>query len=178
VQQPSLVFVHDAWPGRVVMQLAVAGMRLDEAETAMRQNSTCRLQHLVDAIHAGDTASVRRMRAALDMVPRATRLPETVQIAPGDFVRFVRGEPITPLCQRHMRSDQAGILDVTPLLWQGDLPGQKGRGALFVRDLGPERNAELIRRYPQRTPLVYATPSPQSQPVLWSYDAGMRRLWQ
>jgi hypothetical protein len=177
VREPSLVFVHDSWPGRVVMQLATAGMRLDETETAMRQNSTCRLQHLVDAIHAGDSAGARRLRAGLDLVPRATRLPTPVLIAPGDVMRVVPGDPITAQCLRHIRSDSTGILDLTPLLWRGDLPDGPERGALFVRDLGPERNAELIRRYPRRKPLVYALASPRGHPALYSYEEGMRRLW-
>ena len=170
---PALVFVHDAWSARVGMTLAARGMRLDLVETLLRQNPTCRIQQLARA----SDQELAPMLARLDTVPRADRLPQRIEIAPGDAFRAAPGEPLIPACEREILSDTAGILDLAPLLWQGDLLEGALRGALFVRDLGPERNRVMIDRHPRRTPWLYATRTSEGDPVLLPYDEGMRRLW-
>ncbi|MGH7553860.1 MAG: hypothetical protein ACREMQ_12615, partial [Longimicrobiales bacterium] len=174
---PSLIFVHDAWKGRLAMRLAVSGMPLDSVETAIRQNSTCTLQTLADALVSTNSAMRRAAVAQLDMKPRATNLPPTIDLAPGDKIRVQPGEVLTPQCLREARSDTRGILDVAPLVWQGDLPGVPGNGPLFVRDLGPEENARVIAAMPERTPYLYFLPTPASQPTLLPYHRGIAMLW-
>lgn len=61
-------------------------------------------------------------------------------------------------CAREARSDRRGWLGLTELLWQGDLPGLPPGGAMWVRDLGPEANATLLSRYPERVPLLLLPP--------------------
>jgi len=78
---------------------------------------------------------------------------------------------------RQVWADRLGIVDVAPLLWQGDLPGLPGRGAMFVRDLGPELNAELLAAYPDRRPFMLFTPAPDEPPALLPYEEGVRRIW-
>jgi hypothetical protein len=68
-------------------------------------------------------------------------------------------------------------VDVGPLLWQGDLPGIGGDGAMFVRDMGPEANARLIQKYPDRVPLVLLRLRDDQPPTLVAYDDGMKVLW-
>ncbi len=173
---PAIVFVHDAWMARAGMTLAAHGYRLDTVETLLRQNSTCAVQQLADFESNGDTANARSLLARLDTIPRATRLPRTVEIAPGDPIRMQPGETLTPYCLTHARSDSAGILDVAPLTWRGDLPGSEPRGILYVRDLGPARNAVLIAQHPERTPYLYSARG-RSDATLYPYAEGMQRLW-
>jgi hypothetical protein len=84
-------------------------------------------------------------------------------------------------CRREQAADARGAVGLTSLLWQGDLPGLPGRGVLWARDLGPEMNARLIDRYPERTPLVLLPPGPDAVPggswPLVSYEEGMAILW-
>ncbi|HEX6135813.1 MAG TPA: hypothetical protein VFZ24_17700 [Longimicrobiales bacterium] len=174
LESPALVFVHDAWTGRVAMTLAAAGYRLDQVETLVRQNSTCALHHF--AVQTGGHERPAVLPAALDTVPRPDRLPLLVEIAPGDRIRAWPDEQLTPECSRQARSDRFGILDLAPLAWQGDLPLSTPRGALFVRDLGPERNAELIAAHPDRTPWLYAMTA-GGAPRLLPYAEGMSLLW-
>jgi hypothetical protein len=84
----------------------------------------------------------------------------------------------TAECVWHARSDARGILGVTPFLGRGDLPWTGGKGALFVQDLGPERNAALLALHPERQPYVYMMPDPEATlPVLLPYDQAMAQLW-
>jgi hypothetical protein len=159
------------------MRLAVSGMPLDSVETAIRQNTTCTIQTLAEDLVSADPARRRGALAKLDMEPRATNLPPTIDLAPGDKMRVKLGEVLTAQCVREARSDTRGILDIAPLMWQGDLPGVPGNGPLFVRDLGPEANARVIEAMPERTPYLYFLPTPVSQPTLLPYYRGIAVLW-
>lgn len=162
----GLVFVHEGWAARLSMRLAAAGMRLDSVETALRVNPTCAVEQFAD--HSGSSA--------LDFQRRATALPPQVQVLPGVRARVRPGEVLTPVCLREARADRFGALDLAPLLWLGDLPGLPGDGVMFVRDLGPQANARLRARYPDRRPLLLL-PSHGAQATLVPYAAGMQRLW-
>jgi hypothetical protein len=177
---PALVFVHDAWTGRIAMTLATHGYRFDVVETLLRQNSTCRVHHLAEAVVARDTAAERSLLAALNSDPRASGLPVQVSIAPGNKIRVEADEPLTPACMQQARSDARGILDIAPLLWRGELPSgaEAGTGTLYVRDLGPVRNRALLEQHPHRQHLVYMLPHVHAQePVVLPYDDGMQLLW-
>jgi len=83
-----------------------------------------------------------------------------------------------PLCQREQASDRLGMLGLPSLLWMGDLPGLPPKGALWVRDLGPERDHDLIVRYPKRVPL-FAVP-PATRGGDWHavpYEQGVTQVW-
>ncbi len=177
VDGPSLVFVHDAWIGRLGMRLAVAGMSLDSVETMVRQNPTCLVHAHMDNLVSRDPARRARALARLDMSPRAEAMPLELEVAPGDKVRVRRGEVLAGECLREARSDARGILDIAPFIWQADIPGVAGDGALFVRDLGPRANERLIAAMPERTPYVWYLDSPDADPRLVTYAAGMRAIW-
>lgn len=178
VAGPSLIFVHDGWTARLAMQLAAAGMRLDSVETVLRQNPTCEVQALVDAIVAGDAGARAARLAELDLEPRAHTLPPVLTIATGSTIRIDPVVPPTPACVRQAMADRNGILDLAPLAWLGDVPGGPVRGALYVRDLGPARNAALLGQLEERTPYVLYTPADGALPVLAPYAEGMARLWE
>jgi hypothetical protein len=173
--EPSLVFVHDAWSARLGMTLAARGMRLDSVETLIRQNPTCRVQDVVETQQqAGDWRAVLN---TLDFQPRATDLPATAWVSAGNKMRLSPDGRLSDSCAREIFADRFGILDIAPLTWQGDLPGGPARGPLYVRDLGPERNAQLIAALPERVPVVLMTPRDDADPVLRPYDEAMRLLW-
>jgi len=175
-ERPSLVFVHGAWTGRVAMRLVANGMRLDSLEAAMRQNATCDT-HRYALWYSGAVGDRAPEAPPLDfsVVPRDP--PPQVRIASGDDIRARPGVPLSRECLREVASDTLGIVDVGPLLWQGDLPGLGGEGRMFVRDMGPERNARLIQKYPDREPLVLLRPRDDQAPRLVPYAEGMKFLW-
>jgi hypothetical protein len=168
---PALVFVHGGWTSRLVMRLAAAGMRLDSVETAIRQNSTCAVHEYASAREAGSALP------ALDLSPRAFPLPQAVTISEGNRIRVLPGEKLSGECARQAAADRLGTLDVTPLLWRGDLPGLAGEGTMFVRDLGPAMNLSMIAAHPERQPYVLMATGTDSGPELTTYAAGMERLW-
>lgn len=174
---PALVFVHDAWPGRIAMTLAARGFRLDQVETLLRQNATCAVDALAAAAAGGDTARVRAIWATMDTVPRAHDLPARAAVAPGYLIRVLPGEVPTPDCLRQARSDRFGVVDLAPFTWRGDLPGGAARGTLYLRDLGPERNAVAVALHPRRELWVHAFVDPSAAPVLLPYEEAMRLLW-
>ena len=169
--RPSLVFVHGAWTGRVVSRLAARGMRVDSLEAVMRQNTTC------DSHNYALPVSGRGERPPIDFSIVPVDPPPLMTIAAGDEIRVRSGQRMSVECLREIASDTLGIVDVGPLLWQGDLPGLGGNGAMFVRDLGPEANARLIERYPERIPSVLLRPRDDAAPQLVPYAEGMKRLW-
>lgn len=172
----SLVFVHGAWPSRIVMRLAAAGMRLDSIDTAMRHNPTCDVDVFSRIYAERSTQHFERELPRLDFdveVPR--ELPyESVR---GEYTFRPGTGPMSALCARELHADRLGTLDVSPMLWQVRVPGLQSGGAMVVRDMGPAENAELIGAYPELMPLMYYRPSPEGPPVLAPYAEGARQLW-
>ncbi len=175
-KRPSLVFVHGAWTGRIATRLIAHGLRLDSLEVAMRYNPTCDV-HFFALWYAADPATRSPTPPPLDFNFARRREVPKIAIANGDDIRAQPRAPIAPVCLRQVASDTLGIVEMAGMLWQADLPGSSGPGALVVRDMGPEFNAGLIARYPTRTPLVFYRPVKEGPPVLAPYDAGMRALW-
>lgn len=85
---------------------------------------------------------------------------------------------VTEECARQSAADRLGTLSIAPLVWQGDLPGLEGSGAMWVRNLGPEANVELLRLYPGRRPLALVPPLDASGSwTLRPYAEGMSVFW-
>ena len=173
--RPSLVFVHGAWTGRVASRLLAQGMRLDSLEASLRQNTTCDSDRY--ARWYSTPAAERGPAPPLDfsIVPRDP--PPLMRIAEEDEIRVRPGVQLSPECLREVASDTLGIVDVGPLLWQGDLPGLETKGRMFVRDMGPEANARLISKYPERVPLMLLRLRDDQPPTLVPYEDGVRALW-
>ncbi len=169
---PALVFVHGGWTSRVAMRLAAAGMRLDSVETALRQNTTCAVEQWVTAREAGAPGP-----PPLDFVPRASSLPAAVEISPGNRIRTRPGEAMPAVCAREIAADLDGVIDVATLFWRGDLPGRPGHGIVWVRDLGPERNARLLERFRDRQAWFLVPSAADGKPALLPYDEGVARTW-
>jgi hypothetical protein len=174
-RQPSLIFVHGGWTGRVAMRLVAHGMRLDSLETAMRENPTCDTHHF--ALWYAQNSSTRPQPSPPMHFDFGHPATPRFRIADGDEIRVEPGARMPPECLRQVASDTLGIVEVAPLLWQGDLPGTDGPGAMFVRDMGPEINSRLIFRYPRRVPLVLYRPTKEGPTALATYVVGMRALW-
>jgi hypothetical protein len=169
--EPALVFVHGGWTSRIGMKLAAGGMRLDSVETALRQNPTCDVHSFAESFASGAKASVR-----LDFKPRATNLPPLAEISPGNRIRVAPNRPLDASCTAQVRADLAGVIDVTPFVWQGDLPGSAPAGAMFVRDMGPEANRKLITANSTRRPMMLL---PDGDSVrLVPYSIAERAIWE
>ena len=173
---PSLVFVHGAWGGRVAMRLVAHGLRLDSLEVAMRYNSTCDV-HNFAGWYADDPARRTSDHPPIDFDFHLHTEPPKLRIADGDDIRARPGAPMPQNCLREIASDTLGIVEMAPLVWQGDLPGGKDQGAMIVRDMGPEANARLISRYPDRVPAVFYRAVKEGPPKLVPYAIGMSALW-
>lgn len=172
VSGPALVFVHGGWTGRIGMRLAAAGLRLDSLETALRLNPTCDVHHAAQRYPSAAEAGFD-----LDFAARSEELRPRIETARGNFIRVREGDGLTAECLREAASDTLGIVDIAPLVWQGDLPGEPARGAMIVRDMGPEANAALIAAHPGRTPLMFLRLSDDSAPALLPYEKGVSILW-
>jgi hypothetical protein len=173
---PSLVFVHGAWSGRVAMRLLAHGLRLDSLEIAMRYNTTCDAYRFAQW-YTGNSGIAATNQPPIDFSFHPHPELPKMRIAYDDDIRLRPGVPMTPSCLREVASDTLGIVDISPFVWQGDLPGANGHGAMIVRDMGPEENARLIARYPERVPAVFYRPTKEGPPRLVPYVVGMTALW-
>lgn len=169
---PALVFVHGGWTSRIAMRLAAAGMRLDSLETALRLNPTCEVHQLARRYPEGGGAA-----PDLDFSPRSGELRPRIETARGNYIRVREGGKLSPECQREAVSDTLGIADIAPLVWQGDLPGNAGTGALILRDMGPAANAAVIAAHPGRVPFMLLRRSNDEAPTLVPYAEGVAALW-
>lgn len=175
---PSLIFVHGAWSGRVVMRLIANGLRLDSLDIGIRQNTTCEFQEFANWYAAAKAGRITP-RPDVGFDPASRKRPVQFLIAEEDAIRANPGQPISRDCVREIASDSAGIIDISSFLWQTDLPGLPGDGTMIVRDMGPEANARLIAHYPHRTPMFfYRAEGGDKGPQLVSYAEGLRRLWR
>jgi hypothetical protein len=174
---PTLVFVHDSWSGRIVAKLLGSRMRADSASVALSRNSTCRLHEFAAAYYGQMRAGTESALPTLEFGFRATDGSEPSTLPTGVVVRVRPGEELTQECQIEAESDRGGTVPLMPLLWQGDLPGIPGNGAMFVRDLGPEANARLIERFPRRRAGVLYRRIEDGLPILVPYSEGMEALW-
>ena len=96
-------------------------------------------------------------------------------MSPGNRIRMAPDEVLDGDCFMQVRADQAGVIDVTPLVWQGDLPGTKAHGALFVRDMGPRANQRLIAQHEDRRAMMLI---PHADSVaLVPYTIAERAIW-
>lgn len=142
---PTLMFVHGGWTSRIAMSLAGHGMRLDSVETALRQNSTCAVHHFAQAYAAKKPATIK-----LDFNASAGLAMRSTEVSPGNRIRVAQGERIDADCAAEISSDSASVVDVTPYIWQGDLPGLGTGGALWVRDMGAAADSALAHRMRDR----------------------------
>jgi hypothetical protein len=174
--RPSLVFVHGGWPTRIAIRLTAHGLRGDSLEAAMALNSTCEV-HDFAGWYAARPAERTPNAPPLNFDFSAANKTQKIDIAQGDQIRFYQGRPLSRTCQRQVASDTLGIIDISPLVWQSDLPALDGTGAMVVRDMGPEENAKLIARYPGRVPMMLFRAEREGQPTLAPYEIGIKTLW-
>lgn len=78
---------------------------------------------------------------------------------------------------RELEADRFGAVALAPLLWQGDLPEAESGKPLFVRDLGPETNAEIRRLFSGRRAFLFSPLRAGADPEIVPYEEGMRVLW-
>jgi len=173
---PALVFVHGGWPTRLAMRLIARGMRQDSVEAALALNSTCDVQQFTDWYTAAPGARAGDP-PAMNFDFSSGERPARMEIVRGDEIRYFESRPFPRACLPQVVSDTVGIIDTAPLMWQADLPGLPGRGTMVVRDLGPARNAALIARYPDRTPMVLLRREKEGRVETVSYAEGMKLLW-
>jgi hypothetical protein len=181
---PSLIFVHGGWPTRIAMRLTSHGMRGDSLEAAMALNPTCDVQTYANwyAASPRDRATAAR---ALNFDFATSARPQKIEIAQGDEIRYDPARPLPRPCLDQVASDTLGIIDISPLVWQGALPGlsggqreTEGEGeAMIVRDMGPAENAKLIARYSDRTPMMLLRRAKEGPPELVPYATGIKILW-
>lgn len=173
---PSLVFVHGGWPTRIAMRLIAHGLRGDSLEAALALNATCDVHNFANwyATNPGDRSG---SAPPLNFDFAGPNKTQTIRIAQGDEIRYEEGRPFVRSCLRQVASDSLGIIDISPLIWQSDLPGLDGTGAMIVRDMGPEDNARIVARYPGRVPMMLFRPEKEGPPKLVPYAVGIKSLW-
>lgn len=176
-EQPgrSLVFVHGSWTGRIGARLAARGMRLDSLETALHRNATCDVHHY--ARRYPEQPDAPTFQQPLDFTPQSGSFEQRILISTGNLIRVRPGQGLSADCHREAVADTLGIVDIAPLVWQGDIAGEAGTGRMIVRDMGPEANAALIAAHPDRVPMMFMRRTDENPPVLVPYDTAVLTLW-
>ena len=174
VPADALVFVHDTWESRLSARLAALGARDDQIRIVRASRSTCDLQLTLDALGGAglDGPWVERLVAE----PPEPGLSQRVMPS-GSRIATRPGEELTGVCQQEAVSDFNGVAGLPQRLWLGDLPAHERGRPMYVRDLGPERNRELLERWPERRAYLLVPTAPARLPDLLPYEEGMSRLW-
>ncbi len=176
VDRPALVFVHGSWEERLGARLSALGVRLDSVRLALRHNSSCRMELSLAALEGGANARPGEPGGiTLDFEGHGGPQLRELRMPSGSVVRTYEGETLDPRCERQAASDFQGIVDLVPLIWQGDLPGLGTTGAMFVRDFGPERNARLLEEFPGREPKLLTRTGAGIR--LMPYEEAISGLW-
>jgi len=173
---PALVFVHGGWSTRIAMRLTAHGFRGDSLEAALALNPTCDANAFANW-YSSSSSQRRASPPPLNFDFAVASRPQKIVIAQGDEIRYRQGQPLSGPCLAQVASDTLGIIDISPLSWQSDLPALGTTGAMVVRDMGPAENAKLIARYPARVPMMLLRREKEGFPELVPYDAGVRILW-
>ena len=179
-EQAAIVFVHTSWNERTSSTLQGAGgMRQDSIITALRRNTSCELHRYTlareELVRHGRTVALPQVD--LEQIPGTHADIEVPPLRAGSTVRVRRGEEFPDACLRQLASDRLGTVALAPLVWQGDLPGIEEGRPLYVRDLGPDRNALLLELYPDRAAFVFTPTASDGPPALVPYGDAMELLW-
>ena len=116
------------------MRLLAHGLRLDSLEVAMRYNTTCDVDNFAQW-YAQDPAKRTGNQPPMDFNFKLHDELPKFRIADSDDIRAQPGATMPGNCLRQLASDTLGIVEISPLLWRGDLPGEKGQGVMLVRDI-------------------------------------------
>lgn len=155
----SLVFVKVSWGSRLIGRLWGWGMSAPVTEQAYRAVDGCRLQGALDradslAAAGLDSALVREQMQGQVRRWVESDLPVVRGLLPDASVRVDTSAALAGRCRREAGYDASGFTSYGALMWRDD-PWLE-HGALFARDLGPERDRRLLGRYPNRRAYVYA----------------------
>jgi hypothetical protein len=160
--QDALVFVKVGWGSRLVARLAAWGVPAPAIEEIFRLVDGCSIQLALD--EADSVAAEREtsevaleLRARLDSL-RARALPVARDMLADPSVRVDTTRAMPAPCHREVERDETGYTVYETLIWRND-PWLRD-GVIYARDLGPEKNASLIRRYPARELFLYTRTSP------------------
>jgi hypothetical protein len=198
----SLVLVRGSWISRINADMISHGVPQIVMETALRQNSTCLVHEHRMAFHRGEGAFApyrdlegwgergvpeRVARDGfpgdlppLDLIRRPPPYANLTvgEVGQGSMVWYYPEERLTDACVREIVSEErGGRIDAGFLLWLGDLPGIERGRTMYAREMGPEANARLLERYPDREAYVLLTTSAGAEPVLMPYDQAMAHIW-
>lgn len=141
----------------------------------MALNATCDVQTFANwyALPSRESAAGPPLNFDFSAAAR----PQTIEIAQGDAIRYYQNRPLSQSCLAQVASDTLGIIDIAPLVWQHDMAGLDGTGAMIVRDMGPAENARMIARHVDRVPMILLRRVKEGVPELLPYDVGIKMLW-
>lgn len=173
VESDAIVFLPATWETRIVSRLRALDVDPVVAETALRQNPTCLVHQWAEALESGEPPAM-----TLDLDRRSFEFLPRAEVGPGVRIRVDPQAPFPDECRREVEADRFGGFDPSLLFWLADLPGIEKGAPLLVRDLGPERNEEILRRYPGRSAWMWGPVDEGGELRLVPYEEGMRVRWQ
>ncbi len=159
--EDALVFVKVGWGNRLLARLAAWGVPAPVTEKTFRLVDGCSIQQALD--EADSLAALQEeseVAAHLQAVLEAEveRAPPVVRDLLADpSVRVDTTRALRAACYREAQRDESGYTVYETLAWRND-PWLRD-GVIYARDMGPEKNARLIDRYPERELLLYTRTS-------------------
>ncbi len=199
----SLVLVRGSWISRINADMISHGVPQIVMETALRQNSTCLVHEHRRAFHRGEGAfsPYRGLEGwgernvpeevtrgvfpgdlpPLDLIRRPPPYRNLIrgEVGQGSPIWYHPDERLTDDCIREIESEErGGRIDAGFLLWLGELPEIERGRTMYAREMGPDANARLLERYPERGAWVLLTRELGAEPELVPYDEAMALVWE
>ncbi len=179
----TIVFLPATWESRIASRLSALGVEPVVVETALRQNPTCLVHQWAEALESARAPTLDPKEAPdvaapdLDLERRSFEFLPRMEVGPGSLIRLDPHAPFPDQCRREVEADRFGGMDPFLFFWLGDLPGIEEGAPLLVRDLGPERNEEILRRYPERSAWMWGPLDEGGQLRLVPYGEGVGIRW-
>lgn len=151
--ESGVVFVATSWGNRLLAAVYGLGAPASTAERVYRRSDHCELQRLVDTALREGWSPARTDRAMSRLVVPRNRLVATSALNGDPTLRLARGRGLAARCREEIEHDRRGGYSLYVPHLIANTPTLDGRWVV-ARDMR-DRNAELLRRYPERRAYLF-----------------------
>ena len=147
----ALIFVRESWGTQLMARMWALGVPRSETELLYGKVDACALEQRIGTLEHLGVRGTAALSALLPLLTDSARVVKS-PLSPDVTERFLPGTTYTPTCVARLSDDRLGFTLLAPLLYAD------WGSNVYARDMH-ERNAALVRRYPNRPLYLLRPPS-------------------